>query len=167
MRERGSGAPGRSRERARRGSIAGGEELAGVCRSGATVHQIRNREYQEKEENETNSFSSSARPEKDPCSADHGDTIVDALGAREQGLRGHKTERKNHREKEGEKEMLTTARSRAKTARNAERHAANGGGFRCLRKWSRGEGSEMRGGGGQLGRGRSSNADARGKKWWR
>ena len=43
--------------------------------------------------------------------------------------------------------MLTTARSGAKTARNAERRAANGGGFRCLRKWSRCEGSEMRGGG--------------------
>jgi len=147
-------------------AAASGEELAGVSRSRTTVHQIRNREYREKEENETNSFPSSARPEKDTRSADHSDTIVDALGAREQGLRGHETERKNHREKEGEKEMLNVARSGAKTARNAERRAANGGGFRCLRKWSRGDGSEMRGGGGRLGRGRSSNADARGKKWW-
>ena len=42
-------------------AIAGGEELAGVSRSGATVHQIQNRENQEKEENETNSFASTAR----------------------------------------------------------------------------------------------------------
>ena len=92
----------RSRERARRSSIAGGEELARVGRSGATVHQIRNREYREKEENEADSFPSSARPEEDPRRAFRDGAMDDTLGAREQGPRGHETEREKLGEKEGE-----------------------------------------------------------------
>ena len=61
-----------------------------------------------------------ARPGERPRSTDRCGAIADALGAREQGPRGHEMEREKHRKKEGEKATLTTARSGAKVARNVE-----------------------------------------------
>jgi hypothetical protein len=83
-------------------AIAGGELLAGECLPGAVVHQTQNREYREKEENDADSFPSPARPEEDPHRAVRGGAMDDALGAREQGPRGHETEREKLREKKGE-----------------------------------------------------------------
>ena len=72
-------------------------------------------------------FITLARPGERPRSADRGSAIADALGAREQGPRGHEMEREKHRKKEGEKATLTTARSGAKVARNTEQRTADGG----------------------------------------
>jgi len=50
---------------------------------------------------------------------DHGGAMADAHGAREQGPRGHETAQEKHREKEGEKEMLTTVKMETKAAQIA------------------------------------------------
>jgi len=92
-RERGRASPELGRGAA--AAIAGGEP-------GAIVHQTRNREYREKEENNADSFPSPARPEEDPHRPVRGGAMDDALGAREQGPRGQETEREKLREKKGE-----------------------------------------------------------------
>ena len=50
---------------------------------------------------------------------DHGGAMADAHGAREQGPRGHETAQEKHREKEGEKEMLTKVKTEALAAQFA------------------------------------------------
>jgi len=124
--------------------MAGRPKLAGAARDCARVLHFTNRLPREREEGEGSSFPSFAGPGKDPRGADRSGAIADAFGAREQGPRRHETEREKHREKVGEKAMLTTARSGAKTARNVDRRAADGGGFPCLRESSRKGKGEMK-----------------------
>ena len=129
MRERGSGAPGRSRERARRGSIAGGEELAGECRPGATGHGFPIRKLLEKEEDEGNSLPSLTRPGRSLRSTLHGRRPWSSSEFAENGPRDHESQQEEHREKAGKEAKLTTARKRGKIG--SEQRASRGESRRC------------------------------------
>ena len=109
----------------------------------ASGHDFPIREHLEEEEDEENSFPASAWPGSDPSGMLHGPRPWRSLELAENDTRDLETAQGNYGDKEGEKAMLTTAKTETMAAQFAGRRAAGHGNLLRLRAETGVRGNEM------------------------
>jgi len=121
-------------------AMVSGCKVAGVGGVGASVHGFPIREHLEEEEDEANSFPASAWPGRDPSGMLHGRRPWSSSELTENDTRDPETAQGKYGEKEGEKAMLTTAKTETMAAQFAGATRGRSRRSTALARGNRGEG---------------------------